>query len=81
MLHVGPARLAYRRHVEAVARGDEVGFVWRERVSLGCILHHLVLPEVFVLGRLHGVREHKLHVFVDHRVYFSRRLPLAFRIG
>jgi hypothetical protein len=25
-----------------------------------------VLPEVFVLGLLHGGREHQLHVFVGH---------------
>jgi hypothetical protein len=32
----------------------------------------LVLSKVFVLGLLHGGREHKLHVFVGHRIYFSR---------
>src|SRR4029077_16071692 len=39
VLHVGPARLVYGRHVEAVARGDEASFVRRERVGLGCILY------------------------------------------
>ena len=72
VLHVGPACLAYGRHVEAVARGNEVSFATRERVGLGCILHDLVLSEVFVLGLLHGGREHELHVFVSHSVYFSR---------
>src|SRR5271157_1642272 len=72
VLHVGPARLAYGRHVEAVARGDEVSFATRERVGLGCMLHSLVLSEVFVLGVLHSGRERELHEFVSHSVYFSR---------
>ena len=50
MLHVRPAGLAYGRHVETIARGNETGFVTRERVGLRCILDHLVFPEVFVLG-------------------------------
>jgi hypothetical protein len=29
-----------------------------------------VLPEIFVLGLLHGGREHELHVFVCHGVFF-----------
>jgi hypothetical protein len=29
-----------------------------------------VPPEVFVLGPLHGGREHDLHEFVSHGVYF-----------
>src|ERR1700758_1268914 len=69
VLHVGPARLAYGRHVEAIARGDEASFVRPERVCLGCILHDLVLPEVFVLGLLHAGREYELHVFVGHGVF------------
>src|SRR5271166_1715754 len=72
VLHVGPARLAYGRHVEAVARGNEVSFVTRERVGLGCVLHDLVLSEIFVLGLLHSGRERELHEFVSHSVYFSR---------
>src|SRR5271165_168240 len=72
VLHVGPARLAYGRHVEAVARGNEVSFATRERVGLGCMLHNLVLSEVFVLGLLHSGRERELHEFVSHGVYFSR---------
>ena len=72
VLHVRPPCLAYGRHVEAIARGDEAGFLWREWVSLGCILHDLVLPKVFVLGLLHGGREDELHIFFSHRVYFSR---------
>ena len=66
VLHVGPARLAYGRHVEGIARGDEAGFVRRECVGLRCILQDLVLPEVFVLGALHRGREHELHVSVSH---------------
>jgi len=72
VLQVGPARLAYGRHVEAVARSNEVSFTMRERVGLGGILHDLVLSEVFVLGLLHSGREHELHEFVGHGVYFSR---------
>ena len=71
VLHVGPPCLAYRCHIEAVARGDEVSFVGRERVGLGCVLHDLMLPEVFVLGLLDGRREHELHIFAGHGVYFS----------
>jgi hypothetical protein len=72
VLHVGPACLAYGRQVEAVARGDEANFVRRERVGLGCILHDLVFPEVFVLSPLHSGREHELHVFVSHGVFFEK---------
>ena len=41
------------------ARGDEANFVGRERVGLGCILHDLVFPEVFVLSLLYAGREHE----------------------
>ncbi len=71
VLHIGPAGLADGRHVEAVARVNEVSLATRKQVSLGCVLHHLVLSEVFVLGLLHGGREHELHVFVGHSFYFS----------
>src|SRR5208282_6202080 len=37
VLQVGPACLAYGRHVEAVARGNEVSFATRKRVGLRCI--------------------------------------------
>src|SRR5271166_2312439 len=73
VLHVGPARLAYGRHVEAVERGNEVSFAMGEWVGLGCMLHNLVPSEVFVLGLLHSGRERELHEFVSHTVYFSRR--------
>ena len=33
MLHVRPARLADRGHVEAVARGDELGLALAERIA------------------------------------------------
>ena len=72
MLQVGPASLTDGRHVETVARGDELDFVRRERVGLGRILYDLVLPEVFVLGLLHGRREDDLHVFCGHGVCFFR---------
>ena len=50
----------------------EASSVKRERVSLGCVLRDLVLPELFVPGLLHGGREHKLHVFIGHGVSLFR---------
>jgi hypothetical protein len=32
----------------------------------------LVFPEVFVLSPLHSGREHELHVFVSHGVFFEK---------
>ena len=66
VLQVGPPRLADGRQVEAVARGNKISFAVRELVGLGRILHQLVLPEVFVLGLLHGAREHNLQEFGSH---------------
>jgi hypothetical protein len=66
VLEVGPPRLADGRHVEAVARGNKISFVVSEFVGLGRILHQLVPPEVFVLGLLHGGREHNLQEFGSH---------------
>ena len=71
VLDVGPPCLADGRHVEAVARGNEVSLVGRERVGLGYILHDSVFTKVFVLGPLHGGREYELHVFVGHNVCSS----------
>lgn len=70
VLDIRPAGLADGCQVEAVARGDEARFVRRKRVGLGCMLHDLVLPEVFVLGLLHGGREHELQVYVGHGLIF-----------
>jgi hypothetical protein len=33
----------------------------------------LMSPEIFVLGLLHGGREHELHVFVGHGGYSPER--------
>ena len=70
VLYVGPACLADGRHVEAIARVDEVSFAARQRIGLGRTLDRLVPPEIFVLGLLHGGREHELHEFVSHGVLF-----------
>src|SRR5580700_10225436 len=71
VLNVGPPCLADGRHVKAVARGDESCFVRGERIRLGCALHGLMPPEVFVLGLLHRGCKHKLHIFAGHIVYLS----------
>jgi hypothetical protein len=53
MLHVGPASLSDGRHVEAVARLDESGLVFRKRVAFRSALDALGLPVVTLLRCAH----------------------------